>query len=1262
MSRIFNLRNVNVNQNFLKRFPGIYIYKIIICSLILFFSSKGFAQSKGWSASPETQKVFIENQGQFPVRKSGDAVLFAYDNGKTAIYFTKKGIIYSFIKPIPKKEDDDEREKKITFIEEYKKKEAEERITKVERDVIYMNWVNPNPNVELIASDLTTDYYSYCVKEKDDNYRNINYVKAYKKIVYKNIYPNIDIEYVFHPSDGLKYSLILHPGADISLFKMNYSVAPKLKSNGDVHIKTKFGDIIDHAPSTFYSDNKSNTIASYFVKNDNTISFNVSSYSNTKTVIIDPWTQTPALPNSNGVWECEQDAAGNVYIIGGDMPMKLIKYNAAGTLQWTYVTPWDTANNWLGTLATDMAGNSYVTSGSIAALQKITPAGGVVYTANSPIGSSNEYWSISFNCDQTKLVIGGTGGTLFTIQGAIFNVNAATGAITNTKIVGSGNLFAIPPAIQEVRSFTSCQNSRYYYLTLDTIGAVEDNFVVCPGAPPAVFAMNDTYHLAYKCENYRPDNGNSGIKALRANRNFLYSQNGTTLHKRSLVDASIIASVTIPGGISVTTLGQHQVGNSGLDIDSCGNVYVGSGNCVLKYDANLNLLQTFPTTYKVFDVSVGPGGNVVFCGATGTNATANRIGTVQSTNMAACAPMTLLCCDANVCPAGPLCNTDNPITLVPNTPGGTWSGLGVDPITGVFSPGVAGAGTIAITYTLACGTTTINIVVNPCGCPTLTVTPDNIVNVCTGQTDGSFNASTAGGAAPYTYTLLNGATVVATFPNVTGSQAFTGLGAGTYTLNVMDANNCPGTVTVTISTIPNLTPTITGNLAICAGATTTLDAGTGYANYAWSTTETTQTIDVSAGGTYSVTVTNGTCTGNTSVTVTQSAPVTPIITGPTAICTGTTATLDAGAGYAAYAWSTTETTQTINISAGGTYSVTVADANNCTGTTSITVTQNSSLMPTITGPTTFCPGNSVTLDAGSGYAAYAWSTNVTTQTISVNTPGTYTVTVSDALGCSGSASVTVSLNANINFTVSSTNASCTAGGSATANISGAGYTYIWSTLPPQYTQTATGLPVGTYTVTVSNNGCTGTAVVNIINDVGPQAGFYAQPQYIMIYDGPIIFFDQSTGNITNWSWDFGDGTHGTGSQIGHEYSDTGNFLVTLVVTDVNGCTDTAISYVYIYPYFSFWIPNSFTPNGDTKNEIFKPQGVGIDTRNYYFAIFDRWGAIQFVTTDLETGWNGTYKNLYDNTKCVQGVYVYLIKVYDLMGNEHTYRGHVTLYQ
>ena len=1430
MIRMFTLTDYLRPKNNFVRFSVKSFHCILFFLLLL--NIKGFSQTTNWSVNAEPQKVFIENQGQFHLPKSTEPVLFAYDGGSTSIYFTKKGVSYCFLKRWKDETVNDESDEKFTSIEQWKQHEAEEHRMEFESDEISMTWQNADPDVELVGSDVTNDYHSYCIKDKDGSVKNINFIKAFKKIVYKNIYPGIDIEYVFHPVDGLKYSIIIHPGADVSAIKMLYSANPNINANGDIHIPTKFGDIIDHAPASFYSDNTTSGLKSSYYLQGNSVFFNVATYDFSKAITIDPWTQTPALLNSNGVWECEHDAAGNIYIIGGDMPMKLLKYNAAGALQWTYNTPFDTANDWLGTFATDQAGNSFVTSGSVAALQKINTSAGLVWNYTAPLLSVDEYWNIAFNCDQTKLIIGGTTGSMLSLSGAIFDVNTSNGSVNSTQVVGYGSMFSIPPTIEEVRSITSCRNARYYFLTLDTIGTIDDDFSVCGSNSPLIFRNNDGYHLSYKCENYRPNNGNSGIMAIRANRYFVYTQNGINIQKRSLADGSIITTAAIPGGISVSTLGQNQVGNSGIDIDSCGNVYVGSGNGIYKYDANLNLLSSITTTYKVFDVSVSTNGNVAFCGATGTDADVNRVGTIQSANMSACPPMTLFCCDANICPVSPMCTSSAPVTLVTGTSGGTWSGTGVN-ASGVFNPATAGIGVHTITYTLPCGTSTINITVNACAtltvcaelngnmtvsggtgpynwqnlvtttdcsacplgiciplicpgvtvstwttfatgttvtpsgtypvrvidangdtitvtsfaslpacgaCPTLTITSSNIVGACTGLTNGSFSVITSGGTSPYNYTLLNGATVVATFTNVTGSQSFTGLASGTYTLNILDANNCPGTITVTIPVAPNPTPTITGPATICAGSSALLDAGAGYASYLWSTTATTQTITINAGGTYTVTVTNaGGCSASVPFTVTQSTSLTPTITGQTTICPGSSTILDAGAGYATYHWSTSATTQTITVSTAGTYSVTVSDASGCTGTASVTVVVSPALVVTATAqpqsvcpgspvtltatggqtyvwnttpastgavitvnptiattyvvtatdnsctgsasvtvsispnlvvtataqPQTVCPGNPVTLNATGG-STYVWNTTPASSGSSIivnpSTTTTYIVTATDN-SCTGTASVVVTVNSFLSVTATSTNAACAQdNGMAAADISGVGYTYLWSTNPAQTTQTATGLPAGTYTVTVSYSGCTGTATVTVGQDPGPVASFYTKPDVKIIDEGPVYFYDQSTGNIIDWEWNYGDGIYGSGSQTNHVYADTGSYFITLIITDAAGCTDTAQGYIYINPYFAFWIPNSFTPNNDGKNALFKPVGVGIDTKNYFIVIYDRWGRQMFSTTDINQGWNGTLDNKYDNSKCIEATYVYLIKVRDVTGKKYTYKGTVTLVQ
>ena len=146
--------------------------------------------------------------------------------------------------------------------------------------------------------------------------------------------------------------------------------------------------------------------------------------------------------------------------------------------------------------------------------------------------------------------------------------------------------------------------------------------------------------------------------------------------------------------------------------------------------------------------------------------------------------------------------------------------------------------------------------------------------------------------------------------------------------------------TLTVNASPTPTITATPGDMVCEGATVALDAGAGFAGYLWSPGgQTTQTIDVTTADTYSVTVTdaNG-CQGSDSMTVTVNANPTPTITASpgSKVCHGIVM-LHAGTGYTSYAWSTGETTRTIDVTTNGTYEVTVTDANGCEGSAQISV-------------------------------------------------------------------------------------------------------------------------------------------------------------------------------------------------------------------------------------------------------------------------------------------------------------------------------------
>jgi hypothetical protein len=388
------------------------------------------------------------------------------------------------------------------------------------------------------------------------------------------------------------------------------------------------------------------------------------------------------------------------------------------------------------------------------------------------------------------------------------------------------------------------------------------------------------------------------------------------------------------------------------------------------------------------------------------------------------------------------------------------------------------------------GETTATKSVSTPGVYTLTVTNasgcqlrDSVTVTATTTTPPTITGSGSG-------IICQGDSVILTSSQPTGNlwstgataQSITVSSAGSYTVTYNDGSGC-GALTsaafvVTVNPLP--TVSISGSLDICLGNQNILNAGGGFTSYLWSTGETTQTISINVAGIYSVTVTNSNgCRNSTSVTANYITLAAPVITGNLSFCPGNSTTLDAGAGYASYLWSSGATTRTIIVSTSGTYSVTVTNASGCSASSSVVASPFTPPVPQISGTPGFCAGGSTVLSTSAGYASYLWSTGATSSSITVSTPGIYSVTVIDNNGCSGSTSLTVSVFANPAPVIAGTLSFC-AGTSTTLNA-GPGYAgYLWST--GATTQTIVVSTVGTFTVTVTNaNGCSASASVNTTN-------------------------------------------------------------------------------------------------------------------------------------------------------------------------------------
>ncbi|MGB3948717.1 MAG: PKD domain-containing protein [Bacteroidia bacterium] len=528
-------------------------------------------KSKGWAQKPFQRKAFIENKGQFnnvlPADKQNFD--FVFDNG-TRVFFYKNELLFQFSKPLLTKQEMETEED-----DEEKEREREAKLNKREIQFISMKWLNANENVQLeVEEEQSVDYGYVIVPENKKGYT--AHCKGYSKLKIKNLYNGVDVEYFFNENDGYKYNLYVSPNADLTQIQQLYEGANSVNLvNGNIVVKTIQGDIIDHAPLSFLTnDNTQKVESSYRLKN-NCITFNIQKETSTA-ITIDPWVTVPTMPNSpgdNGV-----DQYGNTYVTNGHYILE--KYSPTGVLLMS-TDVMGGVPGYYGDMLSDSRGYCFFNTMGSHSRGHATGVDSVGNFLWDSFGIT-ECWRFVLN-ECTNQVLSLTGYRHSATGFA--KIDTETGALNGYTQSGSccqdphSGVIDYNGDVYSVASTLGGGTQIYKFTPLNTIAAVY----------PAVGSWG--YGSGY-VSNLPYTQGYNGMTILGKN---LYMFDGATLFKVNKANGAIVNQVTVPGGVNKK--------NGGIYITSCGNVFVGSGTGVYMYDINFNQLDFKATTGKVFDLA-----------------------------------------------------------------------------------------------------------------------------------------------------------------------------------------------------------------------------------------------------------------------------------------------------------------------------------------------------------------------------------------------------------------------------------------------------------------------------------------------------------------------------------------------------------------------------------------------------------------------------------------------------------------------------------
>jgi len=897
--------------------------------LVFVFLSSGNAQIKWTVKKPFEQKNFIENKGQFFIedKLNSKEILYAANIDGVTYYFTKTGYTLQHFVKQKNSEQEIEELKEKAGIKEKEENEEKEFQYKTISQLHQMQWQGTNLNVQIVAEDMVTNYYTYS-DVNDKQGKTIIKAQAYKKLTYKNLYPFIDVVYEF-PADttGIKYSIYLHPGADVNQIKINYpdNNGIDLNQQGNIIIKSEFGLITDHQPYTYQLNNKEQ-IESNFILHKDTVSFFIDKPLTNETIIIDPWTTNPNFPSLNRAFDVDYDALGNIYAYGGlGNPFFLNKYSSTGALIWTYSTIFYLTNSYFydyGDFAIDInSGSIYIVEGynyqSGARVLKLNSLGNLMTTFSGNL-NFQEMWRIAFSKCANKAVIAGGGTTFPTYQTCFLDTNLTNLNMIQYIVTSNGN--------HDVNCLALDNYGYCYQVTNNSVqnDGIFNNQLVklpLPSLLPITYSTPTYYNFKEAASNlYYPIDASNGYNGITTSNTNVYTYDSYVLKKWQGSNGAQLAYKRINYPVNGDS---SKIYWGGLTSDDCDNVFLGDKKIVRQFDPSLNLVNSFTMPDTIYDVKLGLNNNLYVCGNNFISAIHvslpscnTALQSTQTVQNVGCGGGSVG--NATVTPLGGnppynvTWNTTPPQTG--NTASNLVPGTYLATITDASCPPQTKVDTVVIAFTGF--QTQINV--------------NNVL--CNGLSTGAATITATTGAFPYTYQWQTGQ----------NTSSVSGLAADTYTVKVTDATGCTNTFSITITQALPIAASFTATNVKCNGDTASIkvNATGGHSPYTflWNTNATTNPLHGATANVYTVTISDSAlCTKAATYTLTQPAPLTAIVS--KSDCKDENSaylkvTASGGTTPYAYSWSTNPviTSDSIYNLTPGNYSVTVSDANLCSKT------------------------------------------------------------------------------------------------------------------------------------------------------------------------------------------------------------------------------------------------------------------------------------------------------------------------------------------